>query len=198
MPTLRRRGNCATLLLFLFLCCGCARRPTTPPTRTWPQPCDNCIVGVENFTKVSAALWRGAQPTAEGFRNLAAAGAKTIISLRERHDDWPMLAGTDLKYIRIPQQAWDTEEAQLVLFLKIIEDPKNWPVFVHCAKGRNRTGYSVATYRIVIENWSLDDALHEMFDFRFNTIRFRNAAFRRTLKVETMRELVQRAPFIVG
>lgn len=81
-----------------------------------------------------------------------------------------------------------------MLFLKIIDDPKNWPVFVHCAEGRDRTGYSVATYRMVIENWSVDDALHEMFDFHFNTIWFRNPAFLRTLNVATMRELVKRAP----
>jgi hypothetical protein len=51
------------------------------------MPCDNCISGVENFAKISPALWRGAQPTAEGFRSLEAAGVKTVINLRGRHDD---------------------------------------------------------------------------------------------------------------
>ncbi|MBM2804466.1 MAG: protein tyrosine phosphatase [Deltaproteobacteria bacterium] len=186
MPAIRSCRAFFTLLLFLFLCGGCARRPSAPPTRTWPQPCDNCIVGVENFTKVSAALWRGAQPTAEGFRKLEAAGAKTIL--------WPLLKSTQLKYLSIPSDAWDPEQAQLVLFLKILNDPKNWPVFVHCAEGRDRTGYSVATYRMVIENWSVDDALHEMFDFRFNAIWFRNPTFLRKLNVAQMRERVLRAP----
>lgn len=194
MPASHRYRGCFIALLFMFLGAGCAMRPTTPPTRTWPQPCDDCVAEVENFTKVSPALWRGAQPTAQGFRSLEAAGAKTIISLREQHDDWTLIAGTKLKYIRIPEHAWDPDEAQLVLFLKIIEDPKNWPVFVHCAEGRDRTGYSVAAYRMVVENWSVDDALHEMFDFRFNAIWFRNPAFLRTLNVETMRERVKRAP----
>ena len=169
-------------------------RPTPPATRTWPQPCDDCVAEVENFAKISSALWRGAQPTAQGFHNLEAAGAKTIISLREQHDDWELLAGTKLKYIRIPEHAWDPEEAQLVLFLKIIEDPKNWPVFVHCAEGRDRTGYSVATYRMVVENWPVNDALHEMFDFHFNTIWFRNPAFLRSLDIDRMRQLIRRAP----
>ena len=168
MFELHARRQLVAALLILMLFCGCASRPSTPPSRTWPPPCDNCIAGVENFAKVSPALWRGAQPSAEGFRNLAAAGAKTVVSLRDQHDDWPLLAGTQLKYLRIPEHAWDPDEAQLVLFLKILEDPKNWPVFVHCAEGRDRTGYSVATYRMVVENWPVDDALHEMFDFRFN------------------------------
>ena len=81
-----------------------------------------------------------------------------------------------------------------MLFLKTFEDTKNWPVFVHCAEGRDRTGYFVAAYRMVVENWSVDDALHEMLDFRFNAIWFRNPAFLRRLNVGEMRELVKRAP----
>ena len=34
-----------------------------------------------NFRKVSDALWRGSQPTREGFRNLETAGVKTIVNL---------------------------------------------------------------------------------------------------------------------
>lgn len=158
------------------------------------MPCDDCLAGVENFTKVSAALWRGAQPTAEGFRSLAAAGTKTVVSLRDHHDDYELLSDTKLKYVRIPTHAWDPEDAELVLFLKIVADRDNWPVFVHCAEGRDRTGYAVATYRIVVENWSVDDTLHEMFDYRFNAIWFRNPAFLRRLEVGKIGELVKRAP----
>lgn len=181
-------------LILLFLAYSCASRPSAPPSRTWPQPCDDCLAGVENFTKVSAALWRGAQPTAAGFRSLEAAGAKTVVSLRQRNDDLPLLRDTKLKYLRIPAHAWDPEEAELVQLLRVLADRDNWPVFVHCAEGRDRTGYAVATYRMVVENWSVDDALHEMFDFRFNTIWFRNPAFLRKLDVGRLRELVQRAP----
>jgi protein tyrosine phosphatase (PTP) superfamily phosphohydrolase (DUF442 family) len=194
MMARRLSRNCCLELLLLLFCLGCARRPSTPPTRTWAKPCDNCIAGVDNFARVSPALWRGAQPTAEGFRNLAAAGVKTIVSLREHNDDLPLLQGTKLRYIRIPSHAWDPEDAQLVLFLKSLEESKNWPVFVHCAEGRDRTGYSVAAYRIVVENWPVDDALHEMFDFRFNAIWFRNPKFLRELNVEKIRQLVRLAP----
>jgi len=191
---MRRYRQFVRALLVLIFAYGCASRPSSPPSRTWAQPCDDCVPGVGNFTKVSPALWRGAQPTAEGFRGLEAAGTKTIVSLRDHHDDYDLLAGTKLKYVRIPAHPWDPEEAELVLFLKIVENRDNWPVFVHCAEGRDRTGYSVATYRMVVENWSVDDALHEMFDFRFNTVWFRNPAFLRQLDVTRMRELVQRVP----
>jgi hypothetical protein len=177
-----------------FVLGACAERPQRAPTRSWTKPCDDCIAGVENFAKVSPALWRGAQPSAAGFRSLAAAGAKTVVSLRARGDDFDLLAGTNLKYVRIQTSAWNPEEAPLALFIKIMENPDNWPVFVHCAQGRDRTGYAVALYRIAVENWSVDDALHEMFDFRFNRIWFRNPAFLRQLDVAQMRERARRAP----
>ena len=188
------RPSRVVIFLVLLFFVGCADHPRAQPTRRWSQPCDNCVAGVENFAKVAPALWRGSQPTADGFRNLEAAGVKTIVSLREGNDDLALLQGTKLRYVRIPSRAWDPEDAQLVLFLKILEDPNNRPVFVHCVEGRDRTGYSVTTYRIVVENWSADDAIHEMFDFRFNAIWFRNPTFLRALDAAKVRELVKRAP----
>src|SRR5260370_21583430 len=41
------------------------------------------IQGVENFWKVDDHVYRGAQPTEEGFRNLAKLGVKTVVDLRE-------------------------------------------------------------------------------------------------------------------
>jgi protein-tyrosine phosphatase len=36
------------------------------------------------------------------------------------------------------------------------------PMLVHCLKGSDRTGAVVAAYRIMLENWSADDAISEM------------------------------------
>jgi hypothetical protein len=47
---------------------------------------------------------------------------------------------------------------------------------------------------MVFDNWSADDAIHEMYDFRFNTVWFRNPTFLRNLNVETMHRLVALAP----
>lgn len=144
---------------------------------------------MENFAKVSPALWRGAQATAEGFRSLEAAGVKTVINLCGRHDDLPLLSGTSLKYVRVAARAWDPEEAELAEVLKVIVNCDNWPVFVHCAQGRDRTGYVVATYRMLVDGWSADDAIREMYDFRFNTIWFRNPGFLRHLNMDKLRGL---------
>lgn len=154
------------------------------------RPCDDFCPGVTNFAKVSDALWRGAQPTAEGFQNLEKAGVKTVVNLRHDHDDAELLAGTKLKYVRIKTRAWDPDEEDVVSFLKVVQDPESWPVFVHCAEGRDRTGYCVASYRIVDQGWKPDDAIREMRDFHYNSIWFRNTGFLRHMNVEEMRARV--------
>jgi hypothetical protein len=52
----------------------------------------------------------------------------------------------------------------------------------------------VAAYRIIDQNWTADDAIHEMFDFHFNTIFFENPIFLRSLDKEKVRLRVRVAP----
>jgi tyrosine-protein phosphatase SIW14 len=58
---------------------------------------------------------------------------------------------------------------QAELFLKIVNDPANQPVFVHCLGGRHRTGAMSAIYRITHDGWSADQAYLEMkrYDFEY-------------------------------
>jgi len=155
-----------------------------------PTPCDTCLPGVMNFAKVDQALWRGAQPTAEGFKALRAAGVKTVVSFRDNHDDAPQLKGSGLRYLRIPSKAWHPRESNLVIFLKVMENPDNWPVFVHCAEGRDRTGYSVAAYRMARQDWKAEAALQEMDTFHRNSIWLLNPRAVRHLDIPRIRARV--------
>lgn len=179
--------------------------PAQPPTaviidtpasaqRKILAPCDTCMPGIVNFAKVSPILWRGAQPTAGGFRELEKAGIKTVVNLRHDHDDLPLLAGTRLKYLWVPARTWDPELTDIVLFLKVMADTANWPVYVHCAQGRDRTGYCVASYRIVDQGWPAEDAIAEMKNFKWNRVWFRNPGFLRKLDAADVRRRVQLAP----
>ena len=71
------------------------------------------------------------------------AGVKTVINLRHDHDDYPLLAGTGMQYLWLPMRAWDPDTEEIVLFLstvrRLVADPSRWPVYVHCAEGRDRT-----------------------------------------------------------
>ena len=42
------------------------------------------VRGVPNFRTVNDQVYGGGQPSAEGFRNLAAMGVKTVVDLEEK------------------------------------------------------------------------------------------------------------------
>jgi hypothetical protein len=65
---------------------GASDRPSN-----WAQPID--MAGVPNLHKISDVLYRSAQPTAEGMRNLKALGIETVINLRLAHSDRKSRAG---------------------------------------------------------------------------------------------------------
>ena len=160
----------------------------TPPTPPLAKPCDDCIPGVINFAKVSDALWRGAQPSAEGFKAMEAMGLKTVVNLRHNHDDLPLLKNTRLKYLHIPSFAFQPTQENLVTFLKVMENPANWPVYIHCAQGRDRTGYNAASYRMFYQKWEANDSILEMNAFHFNKIWVGNPGFIKTLNRDTLAE----------
>src|SRR5260370_29578718 len=54
-------------------------------------------------------------------------------------------------------------------FFKIIDDPANQPVFMHCHGGHHRTGMMTAIYRIRHDNWDIGRACDEMDKYGFNT-----------------------------
>lgn len=141
------------------------RSPTNRPA-AWAEPLT--LAGVSNFHKVSPQLYRGAQPTAEGMRNLKAMGIKTVVNLRSFHSDRDELKGTELGYEHLTMKAWHPEWKEAVAFLKIVSDPARTPVFVHCLHGADRTGTMCALYRVTVQNWPRDEAVREMTQGGFN------------------------------
>jgi len=128
------------------------------------------LPGLANFARVSNVLYRGAQPTAVGFRTLKSMGVRTIVNLRSAHSDRDALAGLGLRYIEIPSHAWEPRSEVVAMVLAITREPANQPVFVHCQHGADRTGYTVASYRIVEQGWDKGSALRELRGFGFHTI----------------------------
>lgn len=132
----------------------------------WAKPIQ--LEGVPNFHKVSENLYRSAQPTEEGMKNLKKMGIKTIVNLRSFHSDRDEIGETGLQYEHIFMKAWHPERKEIIKFLKIVSNPENTPVLVHCQHGADRTGTMCAVYRMVFENWSKEDALKEMKEGGYN------------------------------
>ncbi len=129
-------------------------------------------VQIKNFGCINETFYRGAQPKEKDFADLAAIGIKTIIDLQRdgKEAEQNLVEAQGMRFYRIGMSDKgqpSTEQAEL--FLKIVNDPANQPVFVHCAGGRHRTGAMSAIYRITHDGWSADQAFQEMkrYDFEY-------------------------------
>jgi protein tyrosine phosphatase (PTP) superfamily phosphohydrolase (DUF442 family) len=132
---------------------------------SWAIPIE--LKGVPNLHKVSEDLYRSAQPTAEGMKNLKIMGIETIVNLRSFHSDRDEIGDTGLAYEHIYMKAWHPEEEEIVRFLQIVTNPKRTPVLVHCLHGADRTGTMSAVYRIAVQGWTKDEAIKEMAEGGF-------------------------------
>ncbi|MHC4186601.1 MAG: dual specificity protein phosphatase family protein [Planctomycetota bacterium] len=128
--------------------------------KAWAEKIE--LPGLENFHKVSEDLYRGAQPSREGFGLLKKLGIKTIVNLRSFHTDRNKMAGRDFVYEHIYMKSWHPEDKEIVRFLEIVTDKSKQPVFVHCQHGADRTGTMCAVYRIFIQGWDKEQAIDEM------------------------------------
>jgi protein tyrosine/serine phosphatase len=128
-------------------------------------------VHIDNFGRVNDHYYRGAQPTAQDLGDLAKLGVKTTIDLTngDGNSNEPRLAeAAGLKFFNIAMntRVVPTVE-QIATFLKIVNDPDNQPVYVHCVGGRHRTGVMTAIYRMTQESWTGDRAFQEMKTFKY-------------------------------
>ena len=147
--------------------------------------------GLPNFHKVSDDLYRGAQPIAEGMKQLEKIGIKTVANLRSSHSDRDELQGTSLAYEHIEMTAWGKPENEdIIRFLQIVSDSNSLPVFVHCQHGADRTGTVCAIYRIAVQGWSKDEAIEEMTKggFGFHSIWQKLPAYIRKLDVNQIKQ----------
>ena len=128
-------------------------------------------VRIDNFGRINAGYYRGAQPEGRDYADLAALGIKTVIDLQAdgiNHDEAQLVEAQGMRFYRIPMttRVPPTPE-QLATFLKIVNDPAQQPIYVHCLGGRHRTGVMTAVYRMENEQWTAERAFREMKDYRF-------------------------------
>jgi tyrosine-protein phosphatase SIW14 len=130
--------------------------------------------GLPNGGKINDALFRGAQPRTEGFKELKKLGVTTIVDLRGEDPDriaWERRQAESLgiRFVSIPVSGWSPpSNDQVAAFLVLFRDNPKERVFVHCRFGDDRTGVFVATYRMAYEGWPAQQAMNEMYFFGFN------------------------------
>lgn len=129
-------------------------------------------IRIFNFGKINPNYYRGSQPSGQDVVSLAGIGVKTVIDLRNDDDrdsaESNLVEKAGMKYVSIPMTTHEVPSPEkLAKFLKLVNDPENQPVYVHCVEGRHRTGVMTAVYRMTGEGWSPTQAFQEMKEFRF-------------------------------
>ena len=129
------------------------------------------LKGLSNVGKLSQKIYRGAQPTEDGYKTLKDMGIKTVINLRTTKHERSMVESNGMKSIEIPMNTFSSvNDANIKKAIDIIKDPNNQPVYVHCRQGKDRTGVVMAIYRMEADGWPKKDAIAEMESFGFNDV----------------------------
>lgn len=156
------RLQVVSLVLSLFLSICIAGPATADLEATGP---------LTNFERFAPELYRGAQPSEAAFKELKDKGIKTVINLRLKKEDideeqvWCRKYG--MRFIHIPMGYKTPKLDSILSFLGVVTNPSLQPVYVHCRFGADRTGTMVGLYRVIVENWSYDDAYLEMRQHHF-------------------------------
>ncbi|OTG66947.1 protein tyrosine phosphatase [Acinetobacter sp. ANC 4470] len=142
---------------------GCVTTPTISAEHR-PSNWGKVIHQANNFYQISEQLFRSEQPNAELIPQLKTQHIDAVINLRSRNADLAVLPSTDFKLIHIPIDTWAMNREDLLQVMQHIQQAqtRNQKVLIHCYHGSDRTGASIAMYRIIFENWQTEDALNEM------------------------------------
>jgi tyrosine-protein phosphatase SIW14 len=131
-----------------------------------PAPVEPRYAELPNFHQVNQQLYRGGQPKDGGLRKLKDLGVKTIVNLRgedaRTRAEGEAALSLGLRYYNISLAEFSRpKDEEVERVLDIINDPENQPIFIHCRRGKDRTGTIVACYRISHDGWTAKQAKDE-------------------------------------
>jgi protein-tyrosine phosphatase len=152
------RSRLFTIWACLLISAAALTAPRPRPVE-WAQP----VIGtsLDNLFQVSPELYRSEQPGAGDVADLKALGIRSVLNLRENHQDTAVRGLSGFQVSQVAMDAGKVNRAQLLQALRTLRDaPK--PVLIHCWHGSDRTGVTVAAYRIVFQQWSNERAIDEL------------------------------------
>lgn len=134
-------------------------------------------------------LYRSGQLTTAGFAEaIEQYGIRTVVNLQDEYDDPDISAGyltpgrckeselcarLGVRYVYMPpglispRAVPEHRPGTIDEFLKLMDDPANHPVLIHCRAGLHRTGCLVAVYRMEYNGRSASEAMRELIDNGF-------------------------------
>src|ERR1051325_2978281 len=128
--TTRRRSRAVQILISL----AAVLLLLPGPAYSTQRSSMNANIHIDNFGKINGNYYRGGQPHDQDYAALAMLGVKAVIDLRHGgpKDEPVRFEKHGIKFYRIPlTTSKPPSDAAVELFLQLVNDPANQPVFVH-------------------------------------------------------------------
>ncbi|CAB1217191.1 dual specificity protein phosphatase family protein [Acinetobacter bouvetii] len=151
---------CISAACFVTGCMKSSALPKDERPSTWSQTIDK----KNNFYQVSEWVYRSEQPHSDLLPELKKNHINIVINLRSSDSDPELFHDTSFQLIHIPINTWAMNRNDLLKVMHVLQDAqmRHKKVLIHCYHGSDRTGASIAMYRIIFQHWSIADALNEM------------------------------------
>jgi tyrosine-protein phosphatase SIW14 len=146
------------VILLLIISTSVYAEPRLRPD-SWGKPVIG--TGLDNLYRVDRGVYRSEQPDDDDIENLKALGVQEVLNLREYHSDNNEIGAEDFTLHRIKMHTGAITEAQIIQAMQIINNRKG-PILIHCWHGSDRTGVTIAAYRVIFNHWSKAQAIDEL------------------------------------
>ncbi len=154
--------------------CGDAQ----PPREQTASPVEHSagkkltLAGVKDFGEVTPTLYRGGQPSRQGYEALAKMGVNIVVDVRlsGRDNERKEVEEAGMQYVELPWHCLFPRDEAFVRFLALLRANPGKKVFVHCRYGDDRTGMMIAAYRMSVEGWTAEEARREMNQYGFKPV----------------------------
>jgi protein tyrosine/serine phosphatase len=120
---------------------------------------------IPNFSQVKTGVWRGGQPTANGWELLKSLGVKWVVKLNtedEASDEAAKATGMQVLYLPMTTIQQTIGKPLSTTLNAAVSALEREGTFVHCQHGQDRTGLVVGAYRVKVEHWTKAAAYKEM------------------------------------
>jgi tyrosine-protein phosphatase SIW14 len=137
-----------------------------------PNPDPDIVIPPSNFSLVARGVYRGSYPNFRNYTFLQTLQLRSILFLCPE-DYSPMnkdfLEKHNIALIRVPMEGnkepFKIIEPELVhKALEYITDSRNHPIYIHCNKGKHRTGTVIGCLR-KLQLWTLTSIFDEYWKF---------------------------------
>ncbi|CAN1567386.1 COG2365 Protein tyrosine/serine phosphatase [Rhabdaerophilaceae bacterium] len=121
-----------------------------------------------NLHRVSAQVWRSAQPSPRDIAKLRAMGLATIVNLRggRSHGAWQLEKDAAERHgitiVDLVLRSREPPDRETLLALPAFFSSLSYPVLAHCKSGADRAGLFAALYLLVVEHADVQRAQREL------------------------------------